>query len=677
MIQNITDSKFKKILFNQITINLVLAIVINFIIEVLGRKGIGAGILYMLEQKKVCLYNTAFIFLTLNFALLVKRRVFAVTLISTLWLAIGITNGIMLGYRVTPFTVVDFTLISSAFTVVGKYMSMKQQILLYVAVFAVLAILLFIFLRAPKHKEKIQYRRNILVVTLCVVSFYFITKGALASGVLSRYFGNIALAYQDYGVPYCFTVTFVDRGINKPPDYSEKAVKRAMGKKLKGAKSPITIKKGTKKRTPNIIYVQLESFFDPTLVKGLTFSEDPIPNFRKLKKEYTSGYLSVPVVGAGTCNTEFEVISEMNMDFFGPGEYPYKSIMKETTSESIAYNLKKLGYDTHAIHNNNGNFYGRNRVFSRLGFDTFTSIEYMKNVTMNPIGWANDDVLTEEILKVLDDTKEQDLIYAISVQGHGNYPETVVDENPKITVSGLEVEGRKNAFEYYVNQINEMDQFIADLVEALSNYNEDTVLVLYGDHLPSLDIDEDELKSKSIYRTQYIIWDNFNLPKKNRNLQAYQLSASIFSKLGINEGTLTKYHQKNMGSKKYSKYLRMLQYDMLYGKQYVYGETNPFLRTKIQMGIDDIIVTFVEQDGENLKVHGRNFTKYSGVAIDGKLVDSNFIDEFTMEVPGHLLEKDAKITVKQLGNRKSVLSTSNEYSYFVKEESDQEAQDQD
>lgn len=675
MVQNITDSKFKKILFNQITINLVLAIVINFIIEVLGRKSIGAGILYMMEQKKVCLYNIAFIFLTLNFALLVKRRFFAVTLISTLWLAIGVTNGIMLGYRVTPFTVVDFTLISSAFTVVGKYMSMKQQILLYVAVFAVLAILLLIFLRAPKHKEKIKYRRNILVVTLCIISFYFVTKGALASGVLSRYFGNIALAYQDYGVPYCFTVTFVDRGINMPPDYSEKAVKRAMGKKLKDAKSPITIKKGTKKRTPNIIYVQLESFFDPALVKGLTFSEDPIPNFRKLKKEYTSGYLSVPVVGAGTCNTEFEVIAEMNMDFFGPGEYPYKSIMKETTSESIAYNLKELGYATHAIHNNNGNFYGRNRVFSRLGFDTFTSVEYMKNVTMNPIGWANDDVLTEEILKVLDDTKEQDLIYAISVQGHGNYPETAVDENRRITVSGLESEGRKNAFEYYVNQINEMDQFIADLVEALSNYNEDTVLVLYGDHLPSLDIDEDELKSKSVYRTQYVIWDNFNLPKKNKNLQAYQLSASIFSKLGINEGTLTKYHQKNMGSKKYSKYLRMLQYDMLYGKQYVYGETNPFLRTKIQMGIDDIIVTFVEQDGENLKVHGRNFTEYSGVAIDGKLVDSNFIDEFTMEVPGHLLEEDAKITVKQLGNRKSVLSTSNEYGYFVKEESDQETQD--
>lgn len=667
MTQSETDSKFRKILFSQLTINLVIAFVINLIIEILGRKSVGAGILYITQQTKVFLYNTAFIFLTLSLSFLVKRRVFTVAFISTLWLAIGITNGIMLGYRITPFTVVDFTLISSAFTVVGKYMSMKQQVFLYAAVFAVLCILLIVFIRAPKHKEKIKYRRNFVLVALCIFSFYFITKGALASGVLSRYFGNIALAYQEYGVPYCFTVTFVDRGINMPPDYSDKAIQKAAGKKFKDSKSPLTIKKGTKTKTPNIIYVQLESFFDPTLVKGLSFSEDPIPNFRRLKKEYTSGYLSVPVVGAGTCNTEFEVITGMNMDFFGPGEYPYKSIMKETTSESIAYDLKDLGYTTHAIHNNNGNFYGRNRVFSRLGFDTFTSLEYMKNVTMNPIGWAKDDVLTEEIMKALKDTKEQDLIYTISVQGHGNYPETALDLDQKIKVSGLDNEGRKDSFAYYVNQIHEMDQFIADLIEALSDYNEDTVLIMYGDHLPSLDLKEKELKSKSIYRTQYVMWDNFNLEKKNRNLQAYQLSASVFSKLGIDDGTLFKYHQKNMGSKKYSKYLRMLQYDMLYGKQYIYGQENPFLPTTIQMGIDDIVVTFVEQDGENLKVHGRNFTPYSAVAVDGKVVDSNYIDDFTMEVPNYTLEENGIITVKQLGNRKSVLSTSDEYKYFIED----------
>ena len=65
-----------------------------------------------------------------------------------------------------------------------------------------------------------------------------------------------------------------------------------------------------------------------TLVNYLNLSEDPIPTFRKLMKEYSSGYYKVPSVGAGTANTEFESITGMSMHYFGPGEYPYKSILK-------------------------------------------------------------------------------------------------------------------------------------------------------------------------------------------------------------------------------------------------------------------------------------------------------------------------------------------------------------
>ena len=59
-------------------------------------------------------------------------------------------------------------------------------------------------------------------------------------------------------------------------------------------------------------------------------------------KEYSSGYYKVPSVGAGTANTEFESITGMSMHYFGPGEYPYKSILRETTCESAPYVLKNL-----------------------------------------------------------------------------------------------------------------------------------------------------------------------------------------------------------------------------------------------------------------------------------------------------------------------------------------------
>ena len=110
---------------------------------------------------------------------------------------------------------------------------------------------------------------------------------------------------------------------------------------------------------PNIIMVQLESFFDPLLIKSVEFDMDPIPNFRKLKEIYSTGTFSVSTIGGGTANTEFEVLTALNLDFFAPGEYPHNTVLKTDSSESINYYLKELNYSTHAIHNHEGKFYSK------------------------------------------------------------------------------------------------------------------------------------------------------------------------------------------------------------------------------------------------------------------------------------------------------------------------------
>ena len=69
-------------------------------------------------------------------------------------------------------------------------------------------------------------------------------------------------------------------------------------------------------------------------------------------------------------------------------------------------------------------------VFPNLGFDTFTSEEYMaKEDEKNPLGWVKDSVLTDEILKCLDFTEGPDYVYTISVQGHGAYPDEQILED--------------------------------------------------------------------------------------------------------------------------------------------------------------------------------------------------------------------------------------------------------
>ena len=64
-------------------------------------------------------------------------------------------------------------------------------------------------------------------------------------------------------------------------------------------------------------------------------------------------------------------------------------------------------------------------------------------------------------------------------------------------------------YEYYVNQVYEMDQFVKELTETLAQYDEDVILVMYGDHIPALDGSEDSYDAKDLYQTQYVHLEQF------------------------------------------------------------------------------------------------------------------------------------------------------------------------
>ena len=503
-----------------------------FLIEAISRHSFVEAWNYMTGKPLVFAYNAGLIFVTSLIAYLFRRRTFWRVLIAIFWLLLGIINGIILANRVTPFTGPDLHLLTDGMAILNKYLPAWGVIIALIVLGLFVLILLALLIRGPKYKRRVKFRYDLLMVVVAVAAFAGITQLALDKRVLSNYFGNIAFAYEDYGYPYCLAVTIFDTGISCPRDYSEKEIRRI-------EKTEDNLPATSDSSKPNILFLQLESFFDPTLVNYLKISEDPIPNFRKLMKEYTSGYYKVPAVGAGTANTEFESITGMSMHYFGPGEYPYKSILKETTCESAPYVLKNLGYTTHAVHNNEANFYGRRSIFPNLGFDTFTSAEYMpEEEDKNPLGWTKDEVLTDEILKCLDSTNGSDYIYTISTQGHGAYPEEQLIDDPEITVTGAATEAQNNQWEYYCNEIHEMDNFVKELTDALADYPEDVILVMYGDHLPTMGLTVEDLKNKYLFQTQYVMWDNFGMEKKDVNLAAYQMAAEVMDRAGIHEGTI-------------------------------------------------------------------------------------------------------------------------------------------
>ena len=630
-----------------------------FLIEAISRHSFTEAWNFMTGRPLVFAYNAALIFTTSLIVYLFRRRCFLRVFLCMFWLLLGIINGVILATRVTPFTGPDLHLLTDGMALLEKYLP-KWGVIVALIVLGLFALTLFgLILKGPKFKGKLKYRWNIPLVLAGFLVFAGITQLALEKRVLSNYFGNIAFAYEDYGYPYCLGVTIFDTGITCPRDYSEGEIKRIENTE----KNLPETKDGDH---PNIIFLQLESFFDPKMVDYLEMSEDPIPVFRKLMKEYTSGYYKVPSVGAGTANTEFESITGMSLHYFGPGEYPYKSILKETTCESAPYILKDLGYSTHAIHNNEANFYGRRSIFPNLGFDTFTSAEYMpEEDDKNPLGWTRDRVLTEEILKCLDSTEDQpDYVYTISVQGHGSYPEEPELEEPEITVTGSPTEAKNNQWEYYVNQIREMDDFVKELTDALEEYPEDVVLVMYGDHLPTMDLTVEDVKNRYLFQTQYVMWDNFGLEKKDVNLAAYQMAAEVLDRVGIHEGTIFRYHQARRNTKNYQVDLETLQYDLLYGERYSYEGEKPFKRTKMRLGIYDTTldgISLVSAWDHTYRITGTNFTPSSQVKLNGEWHDTVYVNPTTLMISGTELGDFDRLSVVQRSNSSTRKALSKSY----------------
>lgn len=646
---------------------IVFGLLLNFIIEALSRHSFLDGIMHVIKSPLPFLFNSLIITLVMSIAAFFKKRYFFYLLFSALFLGFGIGNCVVLANRVTPLEWADLQVVK--FSIIRIYLNTFEIILIIALIVAALAALVWFYIKCPK--VKVAYFKN-TVISLCFSIVLFISlAGFRHNGILmSEHVKNLANAYKDYGFNYCFMCSMLDLGIDKPSQYDNADVEKIVDTLENAAEKNDIVNSNSyiandgTKENPNIIFLQLETFFDVRHLSNLKFSEDPIPNFTRLQKEYSTGYLSVPSIGAGTANTEFEVISGMSLDYFGVGEYPYKTILQKNPCESICYNLGNSGYKSHAIHNNTAVFYDRNLVFSNLGFDTFTSIEYMQDVEYTSTGWAKDAVLINCIEDALDSTDGSDFVYTISVQSHGKYPTEYTDDTP-IKVTGFEDEATNYAFEYYVNQLYEVDAFVGNLLDTLTSRDEKCVVVLFGDHLPSFNITEGDLLNDNLFQTEYVIWDNFGLQKQDGDLYTYQLGADILGKLGANNGLMTMLHQNFQDNENYHKWMEVLQYDMLYGEKFALGgkENYPYKATEIKMGVKDISVSevFNETDTNTIKVEGKNFTKFSKISVNDRIIHTTFIDSNTLLANGTVLKAGDRLYVAQIDEDRAVLSETNTY----------------
>ena len=647
----------------------------TLITDMFSRFSFFGAFVFLFTHPLIFTVNMLIIAITLAPAILFRRRAFFLTFGCLLWLAVGVIDYVVLHNRVTPFNGHDFLMLDDAAGVLFKYYNLLQVIGLALLILFGLFLVVLAFIRCPKLKDPVQYRTAVPLCLCIIFGCILLCIGSRRVGVMAKTFPNIADAYHDYGLPYCFIYSIIDNGIAKPQDYSREKVHSLLeqiNSSENATPTPSLSPDDPLAKEPNIVFIQLESFFDPNRLQGITFVNDPIPNFSYLRKHCTSGLLGVPSISAGTSNTEFEVLTGMNMQDFGTGEYPYKTILKEKTCESIAYNLKERGYGAHAIHNNTATFYSRHIVYSNLGFDDYDPVEMMDNVERNELGWARDAVLYDEIISALKSTKEKDLVFTVSVQGHGKYPDEEILGNTidLVDIRSAFDDNTINGLKYYLSQLHEMDALIGRLMKYFESFEEPVVLVLYGDHLPGFNFKQDDLSSGTLLQTEYVVWTNFDFAVEHRDLEAYQLSAYVLDRLGFDNGLITKLHQvhlelNDLYSEQYLAELQLLSYDMLYGQQFCWDGQSPLHATTLRFGFHDVELNEIHaiyaesDDNYYLQVFGKHFTPFSDIYINGtRYRDTIYVSDTELFLPAVSLKDGDVISVAMPIDDETVLRES-------------------
>jgi phosphoglycerol transferase MdoB-like AlkP superfamily enzyme len=179
-----------------------------------------------------------------------------------------------------------------------------------------------------------------------------------------------------------------------------------------------------------------------------------------------------PVFGGGTVNASFEMLSGLPSTHPSLSGIIYQEYAKQLSPKmtTLPWKLHDLGYHTIAMHAYHRNFWQRNIVKPKIGFDHFLSGEGM-NIKLPADKWETDQILYTKAKDVLLKHKNQPLfLYLITISTHGPYGEG----------------SNENKISTFKQRLNQAISDIADFANYVRIHHPDSLLLVYGDHKPEL-----------------------------------------------------------------------------------------------------------------------------------------------------------------------------------------------
>ena len=482
--------------------------------------------------------------------LICNRTKYTAALLTLLASIAGLVNYFVWQFRGIPVMVADIASLGTAMDVAKHYTYELNRSALWALVYTVAFISVTLSLKSYKG---LNWKKRICALLgFCIPYGIFYTQ--MLHGDLMKKHGITVSVwepsrnYATNGSLLSFFLSYTYYVVEEPDNYSVSKVEQ-----ITAFYTSDSVSGQNAEVRPNIIAIMNEAYSDLNVDGKLETTEDYMPFVHNLTEDTVKGNLYVSVFAGNTANTEFEFLTGCSMAFLPYRAIPYNSYIKDTFP-SLTHNLVADGYTgNEAIHLATKSAWSRDKIYPLLGFQKFIGaadidqIEYIRNFASDQTDF---DLLISEYESARKQTMDPFYVFTVTIQNHGGYSASqgLIDTPIQITSA----EQKDEAAEQYINLIRTTDLAFENLVSYFKNVEEPTVIIMFGDHQPSLSTSFYEKligkkaedftleDTKNRYTVPYLIWANYDIQEEEIDMSANYLSAYLMKVIG---GKMTGYQK--------------------------------------------------------------------------------------------------------------------------------------
>jgi len=468
------------------------------------------------------------IFIGILLFLIIQRIRYSMIIMAVLLTLLAFVNKVVYSARTKEIGPMDIFSVKTAANVAGSYKLDVNAAACYCFLLVILLSFISFCFRDYRIAHKMRSRLVTLLVEIGLGMYLWFSTTNIPVKLWLRDGTNTNGFYLN------FLLGIHNMAVDVPDNYSEDAVHKleveyttdhvtsggnSEHKDNTPVASPDSDKEGKK---PNVIVIMNESFSNFGVIGELDTNQPVTPFIDSLTENTVKGYALSSVFGGNTANSEFEFLTGHSMGFLPDFAVAYQQYINDETY-SLAWYMRHLGYDTFATHPYNASGWSRPTNYPLMGFDDCTFIDdYLKRNDFRYLRyWMSDLTMYQYILDHMKNRESDDplFLFGVSMQNHSGYTYTGEEFETTITINGTD--GAYPRAEQYLTLINHSDKAVQYLINELQDYPEDTVVMFFGDHFPSVeaalfeslhggtfDTLEDKMKK---YKIPFFIWANYDI----------------------------------------------------------------------------------------------------------------------------------------------------------------------